>query len=141
MLDIKLVRNNPELVKENIRKKFQDEKLAMVDEVVAMDKEWREDHTRGDVLRNQRNVLSKQIGGMMARGERDKAEETKKEVKAMQDAMAALEAREAGLEPEIRYRTSLIRLFLSARTTARTLSANASANPLCRITKYPTMWT
>ncbi|MEI3424017.1 MAG: hypothetical protein V8Q85_02745 [Christensenellales bacterium] len=47
MLDIKLVRNNPELVKENIRKKFQNEKLVMVDEVVAMDKEWREDHTRG----------------------------------------------------------------------------------------------
>ena len=108
MLDIKLVRNNPELVKENIRKKFQDEKLVMVDEVVAMDKEWREDHTRGDVLRNQRNVLSKQIGGMMARGERDKAEETKKEVKAMQDEMAALEAREAELEAEIRKRMLVI---------------------------------
>ena len=108
MLDIKLVRNNPELVKENIRKKFQDEKLVMVDEIVAMDKEWREDHTRGDVLRNQRNVLSKQIGGMMARGERDKAEETKKEVKAMQDEMAALEAREAELEAEIRKRMLVI---------------------------------
>ena len=140
MLDIKLVRNNPELVKENIRKKFQNEKLVMVDEVVAMDKEWREDHTRGDVLRNQRNVLSKQIGGMMARGECDKAEETKKEVKAMQDEMAALEAREAELEAEIRKRMLVIP-YPSARMTARTWSANASANLSCRITKYPTMWT
>ena len=65
MIDIKLIRNNPELVKENIRKKFQDEKLVMVDEVAEMDKEWREDHTRCDTLRNQRNVLSKQIGGLM----------------------------------------------------------------------------
>ena len=108
MIDIKLIRNNPELVKENIRKKFQDEKLVMVDEVAEMDKEWREDHTRCDTLRNQRNVLSKQIGGLMAKGERDKAEEAKKQVKSMQEEMARLEAREAELEAEIRKRMLVI---------------------------------
>jgi len=108
MIDIKLLRADPELVKENIRKKFQDEKLALVDEVVEMDAEWRAAHTRCDALRNQRNVISKQIGGMMARGERDKAEETKKQVVAMADEMAALTAREAELEEEINKRMMVI---------------------------------
>ena len=108
MIDIKLLRADPELVKENIRKKFQDEKLALVDEVVEMDAEWRAAHTRCDSLRNHRNVISKQIGGMMARGERDKAEETKKQVVAMADEMAALTAREAELEEEINKRMMVI---------------------------------
>ncbi len=108
MIDIKLLRADPELVKENIRKKFQDEKLVLVDEVVALDAEWRAAHTRCDALRNQRNVISKQIGGMMARGERDKAEEAKKEVVAMADEMASLEAREAELEAQIRERMMVI---------------------------------
>ena len=108
MIDIKLLRANPELVKENIRKKFQDEKLALVDEVLEIDAEWRAAHTRCDALRNQRNVISKQIGGMMARGERDKAEEAKKEVVAMADEMAALEARETELEAEINKRMMVI---------------------------------
>ncbi len=108
MIDIKLLRVDPELVKENIRKKFQDEKLVLVDEVVALDAEWRAAHTRCDALRNQRNVISKQIGGMMARGERDKAEEAKKEVVAMADEMASLEAREAELEAQIRERMMVI---------------------------------
>ena len=108
MIDIKLLRANPELVKENIRRKFQDEKLALVDEVLEIDAEWRAAHTRCDALRNQRNVISKQIGGMMARGERDKAEEAKKEVVAMADEMAALEARETELEAEINKRMMVI---------------------------------
>ncbi len=108
MIDIKLIRTEPETVKENIKKKFQLDKLPLVDQVAALDKEWREAHTRGDNLRNQRNVLSKQIGGMMARGERDKAEETKAQVKAMADEMAALEVREAELEEEIRKRMLVI---------------------------------
>lgn len=108
MIDIKLLRADPELVKENIRKKFQDEKLVLVDEVTALDAEWRAAHTRCDALRNQRNVISKQIGGMMAHGERDKAEEAKKEVVAMADEMAALEAREAELEAQIRERMMVI---------------------------------
>ena len=108
MIDIKLLRADPELVKENIRKKFQNEKLVLVDEVVEMDAEWRAAHTRCDALRNQRNVISKQIGGMMARGERDKAEETKKQVVAMADEMEALTAREAELEAEINKRMMVI---------------------------------
>jgi seryl-tRNA synthetase len=108
MLDIKLVRSNPELVKENIKKKFQDEKLVLVDEVLALDKEYRDAHVRGDYLRNQRNVISKSIGMMMAHGERDKAEEAKKQVGAMAQEMADLEVREAELETEIRKRMLVI---------------------------------
>ena len=108
MIDIKLLRTDPELVKENIRKKFQDEKLVLVDEVVALDAQWREAHTRCDALRNQRNVISKQIGGMMARGEREQAEAAKREVSAMADEMAALEARETELEGQIKERMMVI---------------------------------
>ena len=68
MLDIKLLRTNPELVKENIRKKFQDEKLVLVDEVVEMDRKYRDSKTEGDTLRAQRNTISKQIGGFMSKG-------------------------------------------------------------------------
>ena len=102
MLDINLVRNNPELVKENIRKKFQDEKLSLVDEVLALDQQYRAYKTQGDVLRNQRNVLSKQIGGLMAKGEKDKAEETKKQVGEMAAELTSLEEKEAALEPKIK---------------------------------------
>lgn len=77
MLDIKFVRNNPDAVKENIRKKFQDEKLVLVDEVIDLDRRFRESKTRGDYLRNQRNVISKQIGGMLAKGDKAGAEEAK----------------------------------------------------------------
>ena len=108
MIDIKLLRTDPELVKENIRKKFQDEKLVLVDEVVALDAQWREAHTRCGALRNQRNVISKQIGGMMARGEREQAEAAKREVSAMADEMAALEARETELEGQIKERMMVI---------------------------------
>ena len=108
MIDIKLIRTNPELVRENIRKKFQEEKLALVDEVIELDAAYRAAKTRCDELRNQRNVISKQIGGMMARGERDKAEETKQQVKAMAEEMAALEAKETEYEAEIRKRMLVI---------------------------------
>lgn len=68
MLDINLLRNDPERVKENIRKKFQDQKLPLVDEVVALDKEYRESRQQADGLRNQRKTLSKQIGGPAGQG-------------------------------------------------------------------------
>ena len=71
MLDINLLRNDPERVKENIRKKFQDQKLPLVDEVVALDKEYRESRQQADGLRNQRKTLSKQIGGLLAKGQKD----------------------------------------------------------------------
>ena len=108
MLDINLLRTNPELVKENIRKKFQDEKLPMVDEVVAMDKEYRDAMQRGDTLRNQRKVLSKQIGGLMAKGQKEEAEQVKAQVNAAAEELAALEQKEAELQAEIRKRMLVI---------------------------------
>ena len=75
MLDIRLVRSNPDLVKENIKKKFQDEKLVLVDEVLELDKQFRDAKSRGDYLRGQRNTLSKQIGGLMAKGQKEEAEQ------------------------------------------------------------------
>ena len=91
MLDMKFVRNNPEVVKENIRRKFQDQKLPLVDEVIEFDRKYRAAKTRCDELRNQRNVISKQIGGMMAQGRKEEAEAAKAQVKAMADEMARLE--------------------------------------------------
>ena len=108
MLDIKLLRENPEVVKENIKKKFQDEKLILVDEVLALDAEYRQAIKRSDDLRNQRNVVSKQIGRLMASGERDRAEETKRQVTAMADEMAALDEKRAALSEEIRKRMLVI---------------------------------
>ena len=102
MLDIKFLRNNPEVVKENIKKKFQDEKLELVDKVIAFDKEYREAKQRGDELRALRNSVSKEIGGFMAKGMRDEAEKAKQKVKDMADELAALEVRESELEAEIR---------------------------------------
>ncbi|MDO5125199.1 MAG: serine--tRNA ligase [Ruminococcus sp.] len=102
MLDIKLVRNDPELVKENMRKKFQDEKIHLVDEVIEMDKEFRATKTRCDELRSKRNTMSKQIGGLMAKGQKEEAEQVKAEVKQIGEELAALEVKEAELEAKIR---------------------------------------
>ena len=77
MLDMKFVRTNPELVKENIRKKFQEEKLKLVDEVIELDQQFRDAKSRGDFLRSQRNTISKQIGGLMAQGKKEEAEAAK----------------------------------------------------------------
>ncbi len=108
MLDIKLFRTEPELIKENIRKKFQDEKLPLVDEVVEMDKEYRATKTKCDEYRARRNKLSKQIGGLMAKGEKEEAEKVKAEVKELGEELPKLEAREAELEEEIRKRMMVI---------------------------------
>jgi len=108
MLDIKLFRTEPELIKENIRKKFQDEKLPMVDEVVEMDKEYRATKTKADEYRAKRNKLSKEIGGLMAKGQKEEAEKVKAEVKMIGEEMPRLEAREAELEEEIRKRMMVI---------------------------------
>ncbi len=74
MIDMKLIRTDPDLVRENIKKKFQDEKLPLVDEVIALDQAYRETNTRCDALKNQRNVTSKKIGMLMGQGKRDEAE-------------------------------------------------------------------
>ena len=108
MIDIKLIRTNPQLVKDNIKKKFQDEKLVLVDEVEALDKEFREAKTRGDYLRGQRNAVSKQIGGFMAKGDKEAAEAAKKQVADIAAELLALEKREAVLQEEIRKRMLVI---------------------------------
>ena len=108
MLDIKLIRTQPELVKENIKKKFQFDKLALVDEVIALDAEFREAHTRADYLRSQRNSISKSIGSMMAKGQKEEAEAAKKQVNDMADEMARLDVRETELTAEIRKRMLVI---------------------------------
>ena len=108
MLDIKLIRTNPELVKENIKKKFQDEKLVLVDEVIAMDKEYREAKTRADELRAKRNKMSKEIGGLMAKGQKEEAEKIKAEVKQYGADLEALAAKEIELDGEIKKRMMVI---------------------------------
>lgn len=108
MLDIKLFRTNPEIIKENIKKKFQDHKLAMVDEVVEMDAEFRAAKTRGDELRGQRNAISKEIGGYMAKGMKEEAEQTKLKVAELGKELEALELREEELSAKIRERLLVI---------------------------------
>ena len=102
MIDIKLIRTNPELVKENIRKKFQDEKLELVDKVIELDKQFRETKVQADDLRNQRKVKSKQIGGFMAKGQTEDAEKIKDEVAQIGDKLTELEELEIKLEADIR---------------------------------------
>lgn len=102
MLDIKLLRENAELVKENIRKKFQDSKLPLVDEVVELDKMFREAKTKADELRGTRNSKSKEIGALMQQGLKEKAEETKKTIANIGEEIKALEEKEVELETKIK---------------------------------------
>ena len=108
MIDINLIRNNPQLVRKNMEKKYQHSKLPLVDEVAELDRLNREAIQRADTLRNARNVMSKQIGGMMQRGEKEEAEKAKAEVKAMADDLLALEAKEADYAVAIREKMMLI---------------------------------
>ncbi len=108
MIDINLLRNDPDMVKENIKKKFQDEKLVLVDEVVEMDKQFREAKAKGDSLRNQRKVASKEIGGLMAKGQKEDAEKKKEEVAAMAQELEELEKLEADLTEKIKERMMVI---------------------------------
>ena len=108
MLDINLLRNDPEKVRENIRKKFQDQKLPMVDEVIRFDREYRDAQQQADALRNRRKVVSKEIGALMGKGEKEEAEKRKAEVAAMAEELAALEVKEEELKAEIRKRMLVI---------------------------------
>ena len=94
MLDIKFVRENPEIVKENIRKKFQDSKLPLVDEVIELDQENRTIKQEVEALRAQRNKLSKQIGGLMAKGEKEEAEKVKAQIAADAERVDELTVKE-----------------------------------------------
>lgn len=102
MIDIKELRTNPERVKENIKKKFQDEKLPLVDEVIELDANYRAAKVKADELRNKRNVMSKQIGGLMAKGEKEEAEKAKAEVKKIGAELEELSKSESEMEARIR---------------------------------------
>ena len=102
MLDMKFLRENPEIVKENIKKKFQDHKIELVDKVIAMDKENRSLKQRGDELRSKRNAMSKEIGGLMAKGLKDEANAIKAKVQTMADEMKETEVKETELAEKIK---------------------------------------
>ncbi len=103
MLDIKFLRENPDIVKQNIKNKFQDSKLPLVDEVIELDTQIRNAKTQADGLRADRNKYSKQIGGLMAQGKKDEAEEMKKLVTESSQKLAELEASETELEEKIKH--------------------------------------
>ncbi|MCM1528776.1 MAG: serine--tRNA ligase [Alistipes sp.] len=102
MLDIKFLRTNPDIVKENIRKKFQDEKIELVDKVIELDEQYRSTKTTCDELRSQMNKISKQIGGLMAQGKKEEAEAVKAEVSAIKKRLPELEDQEVRLEAQVR---------------------------------------
>jgi seryl-tRNA synthetase len=102
MLDLKFVRENPDIVKQNIKNKFQDRKLPLVDEVIKLDEEARATKQEADNLRAERNKISKQIGALMAQGKKEEAEETKKLVTEKSEYLAQLEAKEAELNEKVK---------------------------------------
>ncbi len=108
MLDIKFMRENPDVVKENIKKKFQDAKLPLVDEAIELDRQFRESKSRADSLRADRNRISKEIGGLMAKGLRDEAEKVKQKVADIAQELKDLEEKEETLSAELRKRMLVI---------------------------------
>ena len=101
MIDIKFLRENPEIVKENIRKKFQDSKLPLVDEVIELDVEARKTQQMADDLRAAKNKISKEIGGLMAQGKKEEAEAKKSEVAANAKKLAELDEKETQLNKKV----------------------------------------
>ncbi len=114
MIDIRFLRENPEIVKENIRKKFQDAKLPLVDEVIALDIESRENKQKADALRADRNKYSKQIGALMHQGKKEEAEQMKALVNAQGEELAQREAKEEELQAEIKKRMMIIPNIIDA---------------------------
>ena len=108
MIDIKLIREQKELVKENIKKKFQEEKLPLIDEVYELDEKWRNSRKKADELRSEKNKLAKEIGQMMSKGKKEEAEATKEKVKKMNEEITILEQEEISLENEIKTRMMVI---------------------------------
>ena len=103
MIDIKLIRENPELVKENIRKKFQDQKLVLVDEVLELDRKNRESKLNGDNLRSERKKLSEQVGNLMRAGQKDEAEKVKAKVQKINEALVENEGLEELLGKKVTF--------------------------------------
>ena len=108
MIDIKLIRENRDLVKENIKNKFQNEKIAIVDEVYELDKEFRESKVKGDTLRAKKNELSKSIGILMKDKKLDEVESVKKEIADITNELASLGDKESELESIIREKMMVI---------------------------------
>ncbi len=108
MIDIRLIRTNPDLVKANIRKKYQNHKLVLVDEVLELDQQLRECKTKADTLRGQRNTISKEIGKLMAQGKREEAEVTKQQVADIAEQLEMLKHLEETLPDRIRQRMMVI---------------------------------
>ena len=102
MLDLKFVRENPDAVKENIKKKFQDKKLPLVDEVIKLDEENRAAQAKGDELRSKKNKAAKEIGALMGQGKKDEAEKVKAEVQAATSELADIEKKQAELSARIK---------------------------------------
>ena len=114
MIDINLLRTTPDIVRENIKKKFQDSKLPLVDEVISLDKENRSLKQEGDELRAARNSLSSQVGMLMREGKKEEAEAIKAQVKAGAERLAEIEAKQAEIDEEIKKRMMLIPNILDA---------------------------
>ena len=108
MIDIKLIRENKEMVKENIKKKFQDEKLPLVDEVYEFDEKWREARKKADDLRNEKNRMAKEIGTLMGQGKKEEAEQMKNQVRQMNEEIEKLEVNEEEYQKEITKRMMVI---------------------------------
>ena len=104
MLDIKFVRENPDVVKQNIKNKFQEQKLVLVDEVIELDQKHRASKTKGDELRSQRQTLSEQVGNLMRQGQREEAEEIRNRVKLLNDELSQNEVLEEEYAVQIKER-------------------------------------
>jgi seryl-tRNA synthetase len=102
MLDLKFLRENPDVVKQNIKNKFQDRKLPLVDEVIELDLESRNTQQEADNLRASRKSLSKQIGGLLAQGKKEEAEEVKEQVNSNANRLSELESKESELQEKIK---------------------------------------
>ena len=143
MLDIKFLRSNPEIVKENIRKKFQDRKLPLVDEVIELDRQSRAAQQEASDLRASRNKISKSIGGLMAQGRKEEAEEMKKKVAEQADRLAELEKLEAELQEKVTKIMMVIPNIIDpsvpiGKDDSENVEVRSTANRLCRILRSPT---
>ena len=141
MLDIKFVKENPELVKENIRRKFEDNKLPLVNEAIATYDEKIACNIKASDLRAKRNKLSKQIGVLMGQGKRDEAEELKAEVSREAEELKALEEKEAELGERLQQAMMKIPNIIDPiQRTSRFSSSASRLTPISRCLTTPTSW-
>ena len=143
MLDIKFVKENPEIVKENIKKKFEDAKLPLVDEAISLYDEKKDTNSKASELRANRNKYSKQIGALMGQGKLDEAEDVKKLVNAQADELKALEAKENDLEARLKEVMMKIPNIVDPKTMRKMLRFSSSVSRRRSILKFliiPILW-